>query len=160
MLTDLTDGIAASAVLSVLNYILLGLAFETDGYYLHSFEVFLAILAVFPGSGNVGYILLEYRLGLRSIWDSLVETCTWIPFLYVSIAYCARPRLTLVLAAFSSLVVLVCTSRPLFWPICSHTTSPGERRKKKSNVRISSSKSPEFSSASGSPSHCLSARLV
>lgn len=75
-------GIAASAVLSVLNYILLGLAFETDGYYLHSFEVFLAILAVFPGSGNVGYILLEYRLGHRSIWDSLVETCTWIPFFF------------------------------------------------------------------------------
>lgn len=75
-------GIAASALLSVLNYILLGLAFETDGYYLHSFEVFLAILTVFPGSGNVGYILLEYRLGLRSIWDSLVETCTWIPFFF------------------------------------------------------------------------------
>ncbi|KAG0701465.1 glycosyl transferase family group 2-domain-containing protein [Suillus ampliporus] len=75
-------GIAASAILSVLNYVLLGLGFETDGYYLHSFEVFLAILAVFPGSGNVGFILLEYRLGLRSMWDSLVETCTWIPFFF------------------------------------------------------------------------------
>ncbi|KAG1848119.1 glycosyl transferase family group 2-domain-containing protein [Suillus subluteus] len=75
-------GIAASAVLSVLNYILLGLAFETDGYYLHSFEVFLAILAVFPGSGNVGFILLEYRLGHRSMWASLVETCTWVPFFF------------------------------------------------------------------------------
>lgn len=87
MLTDCTDGIAASGILSVLNYILLGLAFETDGYYLHSFEVFLAILAVFPGSGNVGYVLLEYRLGHRSMWASLVETCTWIPFLYVSNSY-------------------------------------------------------------------------
>lgn len=75
-------GIAASAVLSTLNYILLGLAIETDGYYLHSFEVFLAILAVFPGSGNVGYTLLEYRLGHRSMWDSLVETCTWVPFFF------------------------------------------------------------------------------
>ncbi|OAX39708.1 hypothetical protein K503DRAFT_769252 [Rhizopogon vinicolor AM-OR11-026] len=75
-------GIAASGFLSVLNYILLGLAIETDGYYLHSFEVFLAILAVFPGSGNVGYVLLEYRLGHRSIWDSLVETVTWIPFFF------------------------------------------------------------------------------
>ena len=82
-----TDGIAASGFLSVLNYILLGLAIETDGYYLHSFEVFLAILAVFPGSGNVGYVLLEYRLGHRSIWDSLVETVTWIPFLCVSITH-------------------------------------------------------------------------
>jgi hypothetical protein len=159
MLTDLTDGIAASAVLSVLNYILLGLAFETDGYYLHSFEVFLAILAVFPGSGNVGFILLEYRLGLRSMWDSLVETCTWIPFLYVSVAY-VGPRLTSMLAAFSSSVALVSTSPLLFWPICSHTISPGEQRKRKSNVRISSSKSPELSSDSGSPSHCLLPRLV
>jgi len=82
VLIDCIDGIAASGVLSILNYILLGLAFETDGYYLHSFEVFLAILAVFPGSGNVGFILLEYRLGHRSMWASLVETCTWIPFLY------------------------------------------------------------------------------
>lgn len=86
-LTDFIDGIAASGMLSVLNYILLGLAIETDGYYLHSFEVFLAILAVFPGSGNVGYVLLEYRLGHRSMWDSLVETCTWVPFLYISVAY-------------------------------------------------------------------------
>ncbi|KAG1743596.1 uncharacterized protein EDB91DRAFT_1038930, partial [Suillus paluster] len=73
-------GIAASAVLSVLNYILLGLAFETDGYYLHSFEVFLTILTVFPGSGNVSYVLLEYRLGHCNMWASLVETYTWVPF--------------------------------------------------------------------------------
>ncbi|KAH7922287.1 hypothetical protein BV22DRAFT_1037622 [Leucogyrophana mollusca] len=75
-------GIAASGVLSVLNYLLLGFAFDTDGYYLHSFEVFLAILAVFPGSGNLGYILLEYRLGHRSMFDSLVETVTWVPFFF------------------------------------------------------------------------------
>lgn len=87
VLTDFIDGIAASGILSVLNYVILGLAIETDGYYLHSFEVFLAILAVFPGSGNVGYILLEYRLGHRSMWASLVETCTWVPFLYISVAY-------------------------------------------------------------------------
>ncbi|KAG2365953.1 glycosyl transferase family group 2-domain-containing protein [Suillus spraguei] len=75
-------GIAASALLSALNYILLGLAFETDGYYFHSFEVFLAILTVFFGSGNVGFVLLEYRLGHRNMWASLVETCTWIPFFF------------------------------------------------------------------------------
>lgn len=159
MLTDFIDGIAASAVLSTLNYILLGLAIETDGYYLHSFEVFLAILAVFPGSGNVGYTLLEYRLGHRSMWDSLVETCTWVPFLYVSVAY-LRPRLMPMLVAFSSLVVLASTLLPLFWHTCSHTTSLGEQRKKKSNDQIFSSKFPEFSSASGSPSHCLSPRSL
>ncbi|EGN97387.1 hypothetical protein SERLA73DRAFT_92477 [Serpula lacrymans var. lacrymans S7.3] len=75
-------GIAASAILSALNYFLLGFAFDTDGYYLHSFEVFLAIIAVFPGAGNLGYIFLEYRLGHRSIFDSLIETVTWVPFFF------------------------------------------------------------------------------
>ncbi|EIW77741.1 hypothetical protein CONPUDRAFT_62202 [Coniophora puteana RWD-64-598 SS2] len=75
-------GISASAVLSLLNYILLGLAISTDGYYLHSFEIFLAILVVFPGSGNLGYILLEYRLGYRGLMASLIETATWVPFFF------------------------------------------------------------------------------
>ncbi|KAF8839996.1 hypothetical protein BDN67DRAFT_969247 [Paxillus ammoniavirescens] len=75
-------GIAASAVLSLMNYLLLGFAIQTDGYYLHSFEVFLAILAVFPGAGNLGYTMLEYRLGVRSLGDSLLETVTWIPFFF------------------------------------------------------------------------------
>jgi cellulose synthase/poly-beta-1,6-N-acetylglucosamine synthase-like glycosyltransferase len=75
-------GIAASAALSILNYFLLGFGIQTDGYYLHSFEIFLAILAVFPGSGNLGYTMLEYRLGHRSLFDSIIETCTWIPFFF------------------------------------------------------------------------------
>lgn len=79
----LTDGIAASTALSIMNYFLLGFGMETDGYYLHSFEIFLAIMAVFPGSGNLGYIMLECRLGHRNILDSIVETATWIPFLCV-----------------------------------------------------------------------------
>lgn len=77
------DGIAASAALSILNYFILGFGIQTDGYYLHSFEVFLAILAVFPGSGNLGYIMLEYRLGHRSLIASTMETATWILFLSV-----------------------------------------------------------------------------
>lgn len=81
---DFADGIAASMVLSAANYIILGLGIQTDGYYLHSFEVFLAIVAVFPGLGNLGYILLEYRLGCRRLLDVCIETATWIPFLFVS----------------------------------------------------------------------------
>lgn len=78
------DGIAASTALSIINYFLLGFGIQTDGYYLHSFEVFLAILAVFPGSGNLGYIMLEYRLGHCSLIDSTMETARWILFLSVS----------------------------------------------------------------------------
>ena len=74
-------GIAASAVLSVLNYLLLGLALEVDGFYMHSFEIWLACTVVFPIAGNVSYTLLEYRLGQRDIFSSLIENVTYIPFL-------------------------------------------------------------------------------
>ena len=70
-------------MLSLLSYFLLGFGIQTDGYYIHSFEIFLAILAVFPGSGNLGYIMLEYRLDHRSLLDSAIETGTWILFLSV-----------------------------------------------------------------------------
>jgi hypothetical protein len=74
-------GIAASAALSILNYLLLGFAVEVDGFYMHSFEIWLACMVVFPGAGNIGFTLLEYRLGLRSIFSAFVENMTWVPFL-------------------------------------------------------------------------------
>ena len=74
-------GLAASAFLSLLNYTLLGLAFNVDGFYMHSFEIWLACTVVFPGAGNIGYTLLEYRLGQRSIISSFLENITWVPFL-------------------------------------------------------------------------------
>ena len=76
-------GIAASALLSVLNYCLLGLALEVDGFYMHSFEICLACTVVFTIAGNVSYTLLEYRLGQRDIFSSLIENVTYIPFLWV-----------------------------------------------------------------------------
>ncbi|KAF8623867.1 hypothetical protein AX17_007269 [Amanita inopinata Kibby_2008] len=75
-------GLAAAAVLSVLNYLMLGLAFDVDGYYLHSFEIWLACTVVFPGAGNIGYTLLEYRLGQRDLLSSLIENSTWVPFFF------------------------------------------------------------------------------
>lgn len=75
-------GIAAGFILSVVNYFILGLALGVDNYYLHSFEVWLACTFVFPGLGNVGFTLLEYRLGLRGIGSALGENLTWIPFFF------------------------------------------------------------------------------
>ena len=74
-------GIAAGAALSLMNYLLLGWAVDTDGFYLHSFEIWLACMVVFPGLGNFGFTLLEYRLGHRNLFDSLIENLTWVPFL-------------------------------------------------------------------------------
>ncbi|KAJ7244336.1 glycosyl transferase family group 2-domain-containing protein [Mycena rebaudengoi] len=75
-------GIAASAVLSLINYLILGFALEVDGFYMHSFEIWLACTLVFPGSGNLGFTLLEYRLGQRSILSSFIENMTWVPFFF------------------------------------------------------------------------------
>jgi hypothetical protein len=66
-LYHLPDGIAAGATLSLLNYILLGFTFPIDGYYLRSFEVWLACMVVFPGAGNLGFSILEYRLGQKNL---------------------------------------------------------------------------------------------
>lgn len=73
-------GIAAACFGSIMNYLLLGLSFQIDQFYLHSFEILLACTAVFPGIGNVGYTLLEYRLGHRNMAGALLENLRWIPF--------------------------------------------------------------------------------
>ncbi|KAI0357210.1 hypothetical protein OH77DRAFT_142459 [Trametes cingulata] len=75
-------GLAASALLSVLNYLLLGWNLKVDGFYEHSFEIWLACTVVFPGAGNLGFTLLEYRLGQRNIFEALIENVTWIPFFF------------------------------------------------------------------------------
>ncbi|KAG6911398.1 hypothetical protein DXG01_016495 [Tephrocybe rancida] len=76
-------GIAAATVGSILNYLLLGLAPQLDRFYLHSFEILLACTVIFPGLGNLGFTLLEYRLGHRSFIGAMVENLRWVPFLYV-----------------------------------------------------------------------------
>ncbi|KAI0746494.1 glycosyl transferase family group 2-domain-containing protein [Daedaleopsis nitida] len=75
-------GIAAAITISLVNYVLLGFQFPVDGFYMHSFEIWLATTIVFFGSGNVGFTLLEYRLGEKSIMASLFENIIWIPFFF------------------------------------------------------------------------------
>ena len=68
------DGISAAITIGILNYVLLGFQFPVDGFYQHSFEVWLAVTVVFFGSGNVGFTLLEYRLGKKSLVSSVAYT--------------------------------------------------------------------------------------
>ncbi|EMD36048.1 hypothetical protein CERSUDRAFT_115962 [Gelatoporia subvermispora B] len=75
-------GLAAAALLSTMNYLLIGWAINIDGFYEHSFEIWLACTVVFPGLGNLGFTLLEYRLGQRSLLTSLFENLIWIPFFF------------------------------------------------------------------------------
>jgi hypothetical protein len=62
-----SDGIAAAITIAVINYVLLGFQFPVDDLYMHSFEIFLATSVVFFGSGNIGFTLLEYRLGEKDL---------------------------------------------------------------------------------------------
>ncbi|KAJ7641180.1 glycosyl transferase family group 2-domain-containing protein [Roridomyces roridus] len=75
-------GIAASMALSLMNYLMLGWAVDVDGYYMHSFEIWLACMIVFPVAGNAGFTLMEYRLGTRSIFSAAVENLMWVPFFF------------------------------------------------------------------------------
>jgi len=75
-------GLAASALLAMVNYVLLGLAVDVDGYFMHSFEIWLACVVVFTGAGNVGYACLEYRLGQKDLLFSLFENFKWVPFFF------------------------------------------------------------------------------
>jgi hypothetical protein len=91
LLTRSLDGIAAATVGSILNYLLLGLGLQLDRFYLHSFEILLACTAVFPALGNLGFTLLEYRLGHCNFFTGLIENLRWIPFLYASPHPASRP---------------------------------------------------------------------
>ncbi|KIJ12732.1 hypothetical protein PAXINDRAFT_171041 [Paxillus involutus ATCC 200175] len=75
-------GISVSVTLSFLNYFLLGFQFPVDGFYMHSFEIWLATTIVFFGLGNIAFTLLQYRLGEKNIVWALVENIMWVPFFF------------------------------------------------------------------------------
>ncbi|TEB25063.1 hypothetical protein FA13DRAFT_1637964 [Coprinellus micaceus] len=91
-------GIAGSITIGLINYVLLGFQFEVDGYFMHAFEIWLATTVVFWGSGTIGYTLLEYRLGRRSLLGGLWENLMWIPFFFFFFGGLAIPLTQAILA--------------------------------------------------------------
>ncbi|KAJ7705304.1 glycosyl transferase family group 2-domain-containing protein [Mycena rosella] len=75
-------GIAASVTIGLMNYVLLGFQFPVDGFYIPSFEIWLACTVVFFGTGTVGYTLLEYRLGHKNLLSGFLINLMWIPFFF------------------------------------------------------------------------------
>lgn len=71
--TSYKDGIAAAFTLTLLNYLLLGFAFPVDGYYMRSWEMWLAITVVFTGAGNIGITILDYRLYGKDLVCSMTK---------------------------------------------------------------------------------------
>ncbi|KAF7430553.1 hypothetical protein PC9H_006261 [Pleurotus ostreatus] len=76
-------GIASALSMGVLNYILLGMQFHIDNFYMRGFELWLACFVLFLGAGNISFTIMEYRLGNRSILESLFENIKWLPFFFI-----------------------------------------------------------------------------
>jgi hypothetical protein len=74
-------GIAASAILAVINYLSSVLNISGFSSPSHSFEIWLMCTVAFPVAASLGYTLLEYRLGHRNIVPAFIENMTWLPFL-------------------------------------------------------------------------------
>jgi hypothetical protein len=74
-------GIASSVTLAILNYVLLGVGFSVDGYYMQSLEIWISCNGVFLIAGYISYTILEYRLGTRNLFAAFVENMMWVPFL-------------------------------------------------------------------------------
>ncbi|KAI5996067.1 glycosyl transferase family group 2-domain-containing protein [Pisolithus marmoratus] len=91
-------GIAASVTIATINYVLLGYQYQVDGFYMHSFEVWLATTIVFFGSGTIGFTLLQYRLGEKGLVWAFVENVMWIPFFFFFFGGLAIPLSQAILA--------------------------------------------------------------
>ncbi|KAJ6466992.1 glycosyl transferase family group 2-domain-containing protein [Mycena sanguinolenta] len=91
-------GIAASVTIGVMNYVLLGFEFPIDGFYIPSFEIWLACTVVFFGTGTVGYTLLEYRLGNKDLIRGFLTNLMWIPFFFFFFGGLAIPVSQAILA--------------------------------------------------------------
>jgi hypothetical protein len=77
--------IAAGFLLTAMNYFVLGWSSDVDGYYMHTFEIWLACLVVFPGAGSFAFSILQYRIGQQDFIEAMIEMLTWIPFLFMSL---------------------------------------------------------------------------
>lgn len=69
---------------TLLNYFLIGwLNGHLDKFYCSSFEIYIALIFVFSGAGNVSLATLRYRVEGRNFLKSLWENAKWIPLLYI-----------------------------------------------------------------------------
>ncbi|CAJ2503294.1 Uu.00g106880.m01.CDS01 [Anthostomella pinea] len=76
--------IGASWILTLMNYFLTGWYYGLyDKYYLDSFAIFISVVVVFTGYGNVALTILRYRLNERSLFSAFWENIKWIPLMFI-----------------------------------------------------------------------------
>lgn len=81
--------IACALVLSLLNWILVGLFDDVlDLFYLESWQVFLTCIVIFCGLSNVFSAVFQYRLNSETIANALIRNFKWIFFFFFFFAAC------------------------------------------------------------------------
>ncbi|KAK3296862.1 glycosyl transferase family group 2-domain-containing protein [Chaetomium fimeti] len=72
--------IAAAWLLTLGNYFITGWFYGLyDKYYLDSFAIYISIIVVFTGLGNLSLAVLRYRLSEQSLLSAYFENLKWIP---------------------------------------------------------------------------------
>ncbi|KAI1302063.1 glycosyl transferase family group 2-domain-containing protein [Xylaria venustula] len=76
--------IGASWLITVFNYFLTGFFYGLyDKYYLDSFAIFVSVIVVFTGFGNLSLAILRYRLNQKSLIAAFWDNVKWIPVLTI-----------------------------------------------------------------------------
>jgi len=70
--------------LTLANYFISGwFVGQVDKFYLGSFQVYITIVAVFTGLGNIALAVLRYRTSEKALLSSLFENAKWILLLTI-----------------------------------------------------------------------------
>ncbi|GAW17010.1 hypothetical protein ANO14919_064590 [Xylariales sp. No.14919] len=76
--------IGASWIITLFNYFLTGFFYGLyDKYYLDSFAIFVSVIVVFTGFGNLSLAILRYRLNQKSLIGAFWDNIKWIPVMSV-----------------------------------------------------------------------------
>ncbi|KAI1817383.1 glycosyl transferase family group 2-domain-containing protein [Poronia punctata] len=76
--------IAASWIITLFNYFLTGYFYGLyDKYYLDSFAIYISVIVVFTGFGNVALAVLRYRLNQKSLLGAFWDNIKWIPVISI-----------------------------------------------------------------------------
>ena len=71
-------------ILTVMNYFVLGwFNGYYDHYYVHSWRVMVATIAVFTITGNTALAVFRYRVEEKAFLSSLLENFKWVPLFFV-----------------------------------------------------------------------------
>ncbi|KAI0019222.1 glycosyl transferase family group 2-domain-containing protein [Xylariomycetidae sp. FL0641] len=76
--------VAAAWLLTLFNYFLTGWFYGLyDKFFLDSFAIFISVIVVFTGWGNVALAILRYRLNEKSFFGAFWENIKWVPLMAI-----------------------------------------------------------------------------